>query len=470
MAVYRGNDFWNSTQVATNTDTAMQQQTPPAAPAGTPRSVGSSQERAASYEKIRQWIRDNFEKEEGSGLPREQVYNFYKDFGPSDDFTVINPASFGKCVRHVFPSAEVKIRRLGTRGRSKYHYYGLTVKKSSPFFEDMVRMKEQEMNLAFGQSLRPEDEPEDYSPTMGDGLSESDFGGPGVAVGGQRSMQDAVFAATSPRDLPSHAMLTAADQQSRNAHAACAAGTSFNWPVYPGAALQAAHTPSPRVASMSPSASTPGLSPNALGTSAPLSRGVKRQHESSLAETHYATWPHRASLPRPTFQDSFSSTPSLPGQHRDSLNQMQHGQTSFSCATSIPTATSAWQSPLIAPGLLSPGQAHQQHHAMSSSGTAPSYQLDMDNEHDVKPTLMQLAADYATSPIVNRSATATQHQPATHHLTSMHSSQPYLRSEGSSTGHFFTTPLSVASTAVTVPAPSGNVSQLQRQQQQQQQQ
>lgn len=33
---------------------------------------------------------------------------------------VLNPASFGKLVRVVFP--DIKTRRLGVRGESKYHY------------------------------------------------------------------------------------------------------------------------------------------------------------------------------------------------------------------------------------------------------------------------------------------------------------------------------------------------------------
>jgi regulatory factor X len=44
--------------------------------------------------------------------------------------TVLNPASFGKLVRLVFPG--LKTRRLGVRGESKYHYVDLMFKKESP--------------------------------------------------------------------------------------------------------------------------------------------------------------------------------------------------------------------------------------------------------------------------------------------------------------------------------------------------
>ena len=41
----------------------------------------------------------------------------------------VNAASFGKLIRSVFPN--LKTRRLGTRGNSKYHYYGIRVKDES---------------------------------------------------------------------------------------------------------------------------------------------------------------------------------------------------------------------------------------------------------------------------------------------------------------------------------------------------
>lgn len=49
----------------------------------------------------------------------------------------MNPASFGKLIRSVFLG--LRTRRLGTRGNSKYHYYGIRIKPSSQlnhFVED----------------------------------------------------------------------------------------------------------------------------------------------------------------------------------------------------------------------------------------------------------------------------------------------------------------------------------------------
>ena len=41
----------------------------------------------------------------------------------------VNAASFGKLIRSVFLG--LRTRRIGTRGNSKYHYYGIRVKPSS---------------------------------------------------------------------------------------------------------------------------------------------------------------------------------------------------------------------------------------------------------------------------------------------------------------------------------------------------
>ena len=42
----------------------------------------------------------------------------------------LNPASFGKLVRIIFPG--IQTRRLGIRGESKYHYVDLTLIDGAP--------------------------------------------------------------------------------------------------------------------------------------------------------------------------------------------------------------------------------------------------------------------------------------------------------------------------------------------------
>lgn len=53
-------------------------------------------------------------------VPRGRVYAAYAARCAKERITVLNPASFGKLVRVLFPG--LKTRRLGVRGESKYHY------------------------------------------------------------------------------------------------------------------------------------------------------------------------------------------------------------------------------------------------------------------------------------------------------------------------------------------------------------
>lgn len=77
-----------------------------------------------------QWLIDNFEPAEGCSLRRSTLYNYYLLHCTEQRIEPVNPASFGKLIRSVFLG--LRTRRLGTRGNSKYHYYGIRVKVSSP--------------------------------------------------------------------------------------------------------------------------------------------------------------------------------------------------------------------------------------------------------------------------------------------------------------------------------------------------
>ncbi|KAI9888948.1 MAG: hypothetical protein M1814_006126 [Vezdaea aestivalis] len=86
-------------------------------------------ERGPNSEKIRQtfamiWLNGSCKKEEGS-VPRGRVYSSYVQRCGDERVTVLNPASFGKLVRVMFPN--ISTRRLGMRGESKYHYCGLVL-------------------------------------------------------------------------------------------------------------------------------------------------------------------------------------------------------------------------------------------------------------------------------------------------------------------------------------------------------
>ncbi|XP_075921528.1 transcription factor RFX4 isoform X2 [Petromyzon marinus] len=63
----------------------------------------------------------------------------YLDFCEKNDTQPVNAASFGKIIRQQFP--QLTTRRLGTRGQSKYHYYGIAVKESSAYYDVMYSKK-----------------------------------------------------------------------------------------------------------------------------------------------------------------------------------------------------------------------------------------------------------------------------------------------------------------------------------------
>ncbi|CAB3243506.1 unnamed protein product [Arctia plantaginis] len=73
-----------------------------------------------------QWLLDNYETAEGVSLPRSTLYAHYLRHCATHRLEPVNAASFGKLIRSVFVG--LRTRRLGTRGNSKYHYYGIRAK------------------------------------------------------------------------------------------------------------------------------------------------------------------------------------------------------------------------------------------------------------------------------------------------------------------------------------------------------
>lgn len=63
-------------------------------------------------------------------VPRGRVYANYASRCATERITVLNPASFGKLVRVLFPG--LKTRRLGVRGESKYHYVNFALAEDMP--------------------------------------------------------------------------------------------------------------------------------------------------------------------------------------------------------------------------------------------------------------------------------------------------------------------------------------------------
>lgn len=98
-----------------------------------------------------QWLYDNYETAEGVSLPRSTLYNHYLRHCQENKLDPVNAASFGKLIRSVFLG--LRTRRLGTRGNSKYHYYGIRIKSTSPLnqYQDdcgHTAMRQQPINSA----------------------------------------------------------------------------------------------------------------------------------------------------------------------------------------------------------------------------------------------------------------------------------------------------------------------------------
>ncbi|XP_024150914.1 DNA-binding protein RFX7 [Oryzias melastigma] len=72
------------------------------------------------------WIRDHLEEYPETSLPKQEVYDEYKSFCDNLNYHPLSAADFGKMMKNVFPN--MKARRLGMRGKSKYCYSGLRKK------------------------------------------------------------------------------------------------------------------------------------------------------------------------------------------------------------------------------------------------------------------------------------------------------------------------------------------------------
>ncbi|XP_066499588.1 DNA-binding protein RFX2 isoform X1 [Hoplias malabaricus] len=117
-----------------------------------------------------QWLLDNYETAEGVSLPRCSLYNHYLRHCQEQKLDPVNAASFGKLIRSVFMG--LRTRRLGTRGNSKYHYYGIRVKPDSP----LNRLQEDTQYMAMRQ--QPVHQKQRFKPLQKvDGMSHGLSGG-----------------------------------------------------------------------------------------------------------------------------------------------------------------------------------------------------------------------------------------------------------------------------------------------------
>uniref|UniRef100_A0A8C5THQ2 Transcription factor RFX3 n=1 Tax=Malurus cyaneus samueli TaxID=2593467 RepID=A0A8C5THQ2_9PASS len=140
-----GNSMENSGHTVTHTTRAS-----PAT------SDGLSTHRSSLLNSHLQWLLDNYETAEGVSLPRSTLYNHYLRHCQEHKLDPVNAASFGKLIRSIFMG--LRTRRLGTRGNSKYHYYGIRVKPDSPLNrlqEDMQYMAMRQQPMQQKQRYKP---------------------------------------------------------------------------------------------------------------------------------------------------------------------------------------------------------------------------------------------------------------------------------------------------------------------------
>lgn len=88
------------------------------------------------------------DKGKGS-VPRGRVYANYVARCATEHVTVLNPASFGKLVRVLFPG--LKTRRLGVRGESKYHYVNFSLAEDQP---ELVEPPNRQSAIVFNEAPR----------------------------------------------------------------------------------------------------------------------------------------------------------------------------------------------------------------------------------------------------------------------------------------------------------------------------
>ncbi|XP_072016199.1 DNA-binding protein RFX6-like [Amphiura filiformis] len=86
-----------------------------------------------------EWLEENYCICEGVCLPRCILYAHYLDFCRKESLEPACAATFGKTIRQKFP--HLTTRRLGTRGHSKYHYYGIGIRETSAYYHTVYSGK-----------------------------------------------------------------------------------------------------------------------------------------------------------------------------------------------------------------------------------------------------------------------------------------------------------------------------------------
>nr|ACE75820.1 hypothetical protein [Sorex araneus] len=96
----------------------------PAGPSAGDKSSEPSTLSNEEYMYAYKWIRNHLEEHTDTCLPKQSVYDAYRKYCESlACCRPLSTANFGKIIREIFP--DIKARRLGGRGQSKYCYSGI---------------------------------------------------------------------------------------------------------------------------------------------------------------------------------------------------------------------------------------------------------------------------------------------------------------------------------------------------------
>ncbi|XP_078524537.1 DNA-binding protein RFX5 isoform X1 [Lissotriton helveticus] len=95
----------------------------PPGPSASEKSLDVNSLSTAEHKRACNWIRNHLEEHTDTCLPKQDVYESYKRYCDKLCCNPLSAANFGKIIREIFPN--IKARRLGGRGQSKYCYSGI---------------------------------------------------------------------------------------------------------------------------------------------------------------------------------------------------------------------------------------------------------------------------------------------------------------------------------------------------------
>ncbi|MBW0539916.1 hypothetical protein O181_079631, partial [Austropuccinia psidii MF-1] len=114
---------------------------------------------------VQAWLNSSYISYTDGNVSRQGLYGSYLRICQEYDIKPINSASFGKAVRQSYPN--IKTRRLGVRGNSKYHYCGIrpATAKEAEILMALSRSEQPEPRSGRSQSLVDDEIDSETSPT-----------------------------------------------------------------------------------------------------------------------------------------------------------------------------------------------------------------------------------------------------------------------------------------------------------------